>query len=96
MATIRNPTQFGLFSSALGRSLAAGEVVDGLSDEIAESACASGVFERGVLVTVEPEPVAEEAADEDEQPKRGRGRPRSVRGSVEVEEVVDNERETRG
>ena len=95
MATIRNPTQFGLFSSALGRSLAAGEVVDGLSDEIADEACRPGVLERGVLVTVEPEPTAD-TADEDEQPKRGRGRPRSIRGAVEVEEVVDAERETRG
>ena len=69
--------------------------MDGLSDELADEICRPGVFERGVLVTVEPEPVAEEAADEDEQPKRGRGRPRSTRGSVEVEEVVDNERETR-
>lgn len=91
MATIRNPTTFNLFSYPLLRSLEAGEVLDGLTDEEADAACASGVFERGVLV------VPAEVTDDDEvkPAKRGPGRPKSVRGAVEVEEVTDTERETR-
>lgn len=84
MSAIRNPTPFSLFCLVLGRSLEAGEVVDGLSDEDAEAACASGVFERGVVVT------ESEVAE-----KRPVGRPKSIRGSIEVEEIVQSDRETR-
>lgn len=82
MATIRNPSPFSLFSHALMRSLAAGEVVDGLTDEEAEAACSSGVFERGVLVEDTPEPARVRKA-------------RSTRGATEVEEATAEERETR-
>ena len=106
MATIHNPTPYSLFSHVLGRSLAADEVLDGLSDADAEAACESGTFERGVLaipeeatvtVTNDELEVEEEKAEEDEEeaPKRPAGRPRSIRGSVEVEEVVEVEREER-
>ena len=87
MATIRNPTQFNLFCGVLNRSLEAGEILDGLTDAEADEACARGVFERGVLVTAEP--------DEEDKPKRPVGRPKSVRGAVEVEEVVAGAVETR-
>lgn len=93
MATIHNPTPFGLFSVALGRSIESDEVIDGLSDELAEEICRSGVFELGVLAVVDEPPA--ESDDDEEKPKRGPGRPRSVRGAVEVEEVIDDERETR-
>ena len=101
MSTIRNPTNFSLFSHKLGRSLEAGEVLDGIDEATAEEVCRTGVFELGVLV---PEEVTvtvnnddtdeEETDDEDESPKRGRGRPRSVRGSLEVEEVVDDDEDS--
>ena len=94
MAAVRNPTQFGLYSHALGRSLDAGEVVDGISEELARSATESGVFELGVLAPA-PEPDEPDTTDEDDEPKRPRGRPRSVRGSVEVEEAVSGPQETR-
>ena len=102
MSTIRNPTNFSLFSHKLGRSLEAGEVLDGIDEATAEEVCRTGVFELGVLVpeevtvTVNNDDTDEEDTDE-ETPKRGRGRPRSVRGSLEVEEVVDDDedRETR-
>ena len=93
MATIRNPTPFSLFSHVLMRSLDAGEVLDGLTDQQAEEACRSGVFELGVLAVVDEQPI--ESDEDEEKPKRGPGRPRSVRGAVEVEEVTDDERETR-
>lgn len=82
MAAIYNPTPFSLFSVALQRSVAGEEVVDGLTDEQAEAACASGVFVRGVVVVDEPE------SEPEEKTQRPTGRATSKRGSVEVEEVV--------
>lgn len=93
MATLRNPTKFSLYSVALGRSLEAGEIATDVPDAIAEEACRSGVFELGVLAVVDESPA--DADEEEEKPKRGPGRPRSVRGAVEVEETIDDERETR-
>ena len=97
MATIRNPTPFNLFSVVLGRSVAGEEIVDGLTDGQAEAACASGIFERGVLVIPEEitVTVTNDEEDDEEKPKRPVGRPKSVRGAVEVEEVTDADRETR-
>ena len=95
MATIRNPTDFSLFSAPLGRSLGGGEVLDGLTDEEADAACASGVFERGVLVMPEEVTVTVKNDEDEEEAKRPVGRPRSVRGSIEVEEAVEVDRETR-
>ena len=95
MATIRNPTPFSLFSHVLMRSLDAGEVLDGLTDEKAREACSSGVFELGVLVSQDADDDPDDDDDDDKPVKRGPGRPRSVRGAVEVEEVTDEERETR-
>ena len=67
MATIRNPTPFNLFSVVLGRSVAGEEIVDGLTDEQAEAACASGIFERGVLVIPEEITVTVTNDEDDEQ-----------------------------
>ena len=67
-----------------------------MTDEEADAACASGVFERGVLVMPDEITVTVTNDEEDEEkPKRPVGRPKSVRGSVEVEEVTDADRETR-
>ena len=87
MAAIKNPTNFSLFSHVLMRSLGPGEVLDGVSDKDAEEACRSGVFERDLMVIPD---------EDEEKPKRPVGRPKSIRGAVEVEEVVvGDERETR-
>ena len=98
MATVRNTTAFRIFSTPLDRTVEGFEVIDGITDDVADLVCATGVFERGVLVAKEspaPEPEPEPEPDEEEEQKPKRGRPRTVRGSVEVEEVVEEERETR-
>ena len=97
MATIRNTTPSRITAQPIGRVIEGYEVVDGLTEAEADAVCASGVFERGVLV--EPSPVATEpveAPDEDEErPKRGAGRRSSVRAASDVEEAIEDERETR-
>lgn len=90
MATIRNPTQFRLTSLPIDRIVEPGEIIDGLTDEEADAVCASGVFERGVLVMPDDEPEAKE-----EKPERPAGRRTAKRGAVEVEEAVEDDRETR-
>lgn len=99
MATIRNTSPYRITAQAIGRVIEGYEVVDGLTDDEADAVCASGVFERGVLVDpapVAPSPPPEDTdAEDEERPKRGAGRRSSVRAADEVEEVVEDERETR-
>ena len=70
MAAIRNPYPHSLFCVRLGRVVEAEEIVDGLSDEDAAAICATGIFERGVVVaTSASEPVADpETPGEDAEP----------------------------
>lgn len=111
MATIRNTTPFRITAQSIGRVVDGYEVVDGLTEADADAVCASGVFERGVLVDPptpraepvapahEPDDVSAESVDvpteDEERPKRGTGRRSSVRAASEVEEAVEEQHETR-
>ncbi len=104
MATIRNTTPYRLTAQAIGRVIEGYEVVEGLTDDEADAVCASGVFERGVLVIPEAPTEAkapdeaqkdDDQEDEDASPARPVGRRTSRRGAVEAEEAVEDDRETR-
>ncbi len=96
MASIYNPTSFRLTAQAIGRIVDGFETVGGLTDDEAAAVCATGVFLRVDIPAETPAAPENEQGDEsDEKPARGTGRRGSRRGAAEVEEAVEDERETR-
>lgn len=79
MATVTNPTAWNLFCQPLRKSVPPKTTITGVAQEVAEEVCRTGIFVLG----------------EDEEEESPRRRARSQRGSVEVEEAVEAERETR-
>jgi hypothetical protein len=55
MATVKNPTQWPLFSHPLRQSIDPGQTVRNIDQALAEEACASGVFELGADRSAAPE-----------------------------------------
>lgn len=100
MASIRNPKDFDIFSSVLDRMVHAFEVIEDLTEEVAEKVCETGIFDRYSEVHAEPvavEPVAEPASTEPELAPEGEPTtPDPEPENVPVEEPNPNVSSTSG